>query len=209
MIVLPLLFLLATAEAVWSPPSWPPSDVTEPYYRGDELNITQCYCGRTNEDKIYGHYYQFDYRNYANGREYTLAWTCDSDVSIEVVGTIGSKTAIFSVPDCWIASNSWRKEKRKECNRYYNRDTFCYETGDTADPYDHYYFNGEMRELPTFGIREFPPHQCATLCRDKVGGKAVAGECKFQSRYSLIKPLVLTRKTCPASGFSPQTCLKA
>lgn len=186
-----LLALLATAEAIWSPPVWPPV-IKQPYHWGDVLNITKCYCQGLNEDRNVGHYYQFDYRNYHNEQEYTLAWTCDSDVRTTGWGTIGSKRVDFLVPDCWNAHDLWRKEKRKECSRSNIGDTFCFELGNTRDPYDYYYFNGQKRGLPNFGIREFPPDQCAALCRDKVGGKVVASKCKFRGTPSVVEPLVLS-----------------
>ena len=175
-----LLYLSFAADIVWSPPAWPPK-IEQPAYWGDVLNITKCYCEGRNEDSNSGHYYQFDYHNYYNEQDYTLAWTCDSDVTTTGRGKVGSKRVDFPVPDCWNAHDSWREEKRKECVRSYNGDTFCYETGNAHDPYDYYYFNGQKKGLPNHGIMEFPPYQCAALCRDKAGGKAVASECIFRS----------------------------
>ena len=183
---------------IYRPPVWPP--VPQPYFWGDVLNITKCYCEGPNKDSNPSSYYQFDYRNYYNEQEYTLAWTCDSDVTTTGWGPEGSMRNAFPVPECWNAHDSWRKEKRKECSRSYNGDIFCFELGNLQNPHDHYYFNGQKRGLPNIGVREFPPEQCAALCRDKVGGKAVASECKLHSTPSLIKPSVFSRKTCLASS---------
>lgn len=198
------LLLLATAEAIWSPPVWPPV-VKQPYYWGDELNITKCYCEGPNEDSNPGHYYQFDYRSYHNQQEYTVAWTCDSNAVTTAWGTLGSKKVDFPVPECWNEHDLWRKEKRKECSKSYNGDVFCFELGSTPDPYDYYYFNKQKKRLPNRGIREFPPDQCPALCRDKVGGKAVASECRFPSILSLIGPLVLSRKDTSRELLQPTT----
>lgn len=173
-----LLHLSAADDIVWSPPTWPP-DIKQPTYWGDVLNITRCYCEGLNDDSNSGHYYQFDYHSYYKEQDYTLAWTCDSDVTSTGWGNVGSKRVHFPVPDCWNAHDSWREEKRKGCMRSYNGDHFCYETGNAKDPYDYYYFNNQKRRLPTNGIMESPPHQCAGLCHDAVGGKAVASECNF------------------------------
>lgn len=181
-----LLPLLATVEAYWSPPVWPPI-IKQPYYWGDILNITKCYCTGPNEGSQFGHYYQFDYRNYHNEQEYTLAWTCDSDNTTTGWGTVGTARVNFPVPDCWNAHDLWRKEKRKECSKPWYGATLCFELGNTPDPYDYYYFNRQKRGLPNFGIREFPPDQCAALCRDKVGGKVVASESKI-SEHTLPSP---------------------
>ena len=175
--------LRATAKAPWSPPVWPPV-IKQPYYWGDELNITKCYCEDPKRDRNPGHYYQFDYRSYHNQQEYTSAWTCDSDAVTTGWGTLGAQRVDFPVPECWNEHDLWRKEKRKECSRSYNGDIFCFELGNTPDPYDYYYFNNQKKRLPNVGIREFPPDQCAALCRDKVGGKVVASECKFRSILS-------------------------
>ena len=183
-----LLPLLAPAEIVWSPPVWPPV-IEQPYYWGDELNITKCYCEGLSEDTNPGHYYQFDYRNFHNEQEYSLAWTCDSDAITTAWGMTGPKRVDFLVPDCWNTHDLWRKEKRKECSTSYNSDIFCFELGNTSDPYDYYYFNDQKRGLPSFGIREFTPNQCTALCRDKVGGKVVASECRhtFPDRTAAIE----------------------
>ena len=61
--------------------------------------------------------------------------------------------------------------------RSYNADTFCFELGDKTDPHDHYYFNGQKRGLPDYGIVNFSPDRCVALCRDKLGGMAVASKC--------------------------------
>lgn len=179
-----LLSLLVTAEAFWSPPVWPPV-IQQPYYWGDVLNITKCYCEGPNKDSGFGHYYQFDYRNYHNAQEYNLAWTCDSDVTITGWATNGSKRVDFAVPECWNAHDLWRKDKRKVCSKSYNGDIFCFELGNTPDPYDYYFFNNQKRGLPNFGITESSPDHCVALCRDKVGGKAVARYVYFRSKSSL------------------------
>lgn len=131
-----LLSIAAAADAVWSPPSWPPR-IKQPAYYSDVLNITRCYCEGLNEDVNSGHYYQFDYHNYYHEQDYTLAWTCDSDVITKGWGTFNSKRVHFPLPDCWNAHDSWREKKRKECGRSNNWDTFCFETGNSHDPYDY------------------------------------------------------------------------
>ncbi|KAL9138377.1 MAG: hypothetical protein Q9175_000417 [Cornicularia normoerica] len=199
-----LLPLIATVEAYWSPPVWPP-DVKQPYYWGDVLNITKCYCEGVNEDTNAGHYYQFDYRNYHNEQEYTLAWTCESDAATTGWGMMGSKRVDFLVPDCWNFHDLWRKEKRKECGRSYNGDTFCFELGNTPDPYDYYYFNRQKRGLPQYGIREFPPDHCAALCQDKVGGRAVASDTEGGWDKSL--PSLEHRLMTLRSSFQSYTAL--
>ena len=173
-----LLVLITAAEGPrWRPSTWPPP-TQAPYYWGDMLNITKCYCDGVNGDKNKGYYYQFDYRNFHNAQVYTLAWTCDSDAAdIIGSGTVGSQRVNLSVPECWNARDSLREEKKKLCVKSYNADIFCFELGNKADPYDYYYFNQEKRGLPNNGIVEFPPDQCTALCRDKVGGKVVASEC--------------------------------
>lgn len=177
-----LLPLLTTAEGpIYRPKTWPPV-VEQPYYWGDTLNITKCYCQGVNDDTNPGHYFQFDYRNFHREEVYTLAWTCDSDATTTGKGTMGPKRLSFPVPDCWNAHDVWRKEKRKECVRSRNADTFCFELGDKHDPFDYYYFNEQKRGLPDFGIVDFPPDECVALCRDKVGGKAVASEYTFDSQ---------------------------
>ena len=185
-----LLPLLVTAHGPWYPPVWPP--VNQPYYSGDVLNITKCYCEGPTEDSGFGHYYQFDYWNFHNAQAYTLAWTCDSDVSVTGRATIDSTQLPFPVPECWNDHDSWRKEKRKECSKSYNGDTFCFELGASSDPYDYYYFNKQKRGLPEFGIIEFSPDQCVALCRDKVGGKTVARYVCFPSKdfvFDIILPV--------------------
>lgn len=93
------------------------------------------------------------------------------------------------------------QRKRKECSRSYNGDTFCFELGNTPDPHDYYYFNRQKRGLPNTNIRGLLPEQCAALCRDKVGGKAVASECKFRSTPSLIEPLVFAAQDTSRERF--------
>lgn len=199
-----LLLLHATAEAHWQPPTWPP-DVTQPYYWGDVLNITKCYCGDT-MDAAY--YYQFDYRNFHNMQDYTLGWTCDSEPAIDGWGTVGGKRTNFILPLCWNTHALWRKHKRKECSTSYNGDKFCYELGNTRHPVDHYFFNGQKRKLPVKGITEFPPDQCASLCRVKFQGKDIASEYHFRRISSLSRPLgpFVGRKACLTSGSNYQKC---
>ena len=210
-IALVLLPLPATAEGgkpgkVWEPPIWPPV-IKSPYYWGDVLNVTKCYCIGLNEDSNYAHYYQFDYRNYYNEQVYKLAWTCDSDSATTGWGTIGSSRKHFPVPDCWNAHDLWRKEKRKECTRSYNGDIFCFELGNTGDPHDYYFFNKQKRGLPSSGIREFPPNQCVALWRDKLGGKVVASKCTFQSTRSLVETLVFSRRHISRAVSTPNPIL--
>lgn len=184
-----LLALLTTAEGpILRPSVWPPP-LQQPYYWGDMLNITKCYCEGVNEDTNPGQYYRFDYRNYYNAQVYTLGWKCDSNSTTTGSKVDGPYRANFPVPECWNTHDSWRKEKRKECVRSYNADTFCFELGNKQDPHDYYYFNGQRKGLPNFGIVAFPPVQCAALCRDKVGGKAVASKCAFRSTFLLDRTL--------------------
>lgn len=189
MIVSFILPFVAAAEVAWSPPVWPPK-IKQAYYWGDVLNITKCYCEGLNEDGNSGHYYQFDYRSFHNEQEYTLAWTCDSDHTTRAWGTTGSRRVEFPVPDCWNAHDVWRKEKRKECGRSYNADIFCFELGNTDDPYDYYYFNGQKRRVPISGIKELSQDRCTALCWDKVGGKVVASECTLRNAPSPIEPFL-------------------
>ena len=180
LLLLSLFLSISTAaHVIYSPPTWPPETAVTGYY-SDVLNVTKCYCQGLNEESNLGsHYYQFDYHNYYHRQDYTLAWTCDSDVLGTGKAKVGGKRVHFPLPDCWNAKDSWRDKKRMECGRASNADTFCYETGDSHDPWDYYYFNGQRKRLPDDGIMEFPPYQCADLCRDKVGGKVVASECTF------------------------------
>ncbi|KAM0794450.1 hypothetical protein BDR22DRAFT_875661 [Usnea florida] len=189
-----LLLLHATAEAYWKPPMWPP-DVTQPYYWGDVLNITKCYCG----DKVdAAYYYQFDYRNFHNKQDYTLGWTCESNFTIDGWGTVSGKRTNFVLPFCWNPHALWRKHKRKECNTSYNGDTFCYELGNTHDPVDHYFFNGHKRKLPVKGVTDFSPDQCAPLCRVKFHGKDIASDTEGgweKSLPSREKPLMALKSS--------------
>ncbi|CAD6571748.1 MAG: hypothetical protein ASARMPREDX12_004677 [Alectoria sarmentosa] len=201
-----LLPLLATAEEtdVWSPPVWPPV-LKQPYYSGDVLNITKCYCESLNEENKFGHYYQFDFRSYHNEQEYTLAWPCDLDATTTASGMIGAKRVTFPVSVCWNAHDLWRKKKEKQCSRSYNGDTFCYELGNTRDPHDYYYFNGQKRILPNYGNTDFPPDQCVALCRDKVDGKAVASDTEGGWEKSL--PSLDKKLTTLKSSFQSYTNL--
>ena len=176
--------LLAKYRPFLTPPAWPP-EINQPFYWGDELNVTKCYCEGPNADSHPGHYYQFDYLNYHNKQEYTLSWTCDSDATTRGWAMADDRRMEFPVPECWNGRDSWRKERRKECSRSYNGDTFCFELGDSVHPYDYYFFNGQKRGLPDTGIRELAPDQCAALC-DKVGGKAVASECIFLTQPPML-----------------------
>lgn len=181
-----LLVPLITAQIGDDPPVVPPIlrpsvwplPLPSPYYWGDMLNITKCYCEGDN-DATAGHYYQFDYRNYHNEQAYRVAWTCEKDATTTGEATVKGKRVSFPVPECWTAQAAWRSKKRKECVKSVYADTFCFELGNSKDPVDHYYFDEEKRGLPNFGIVEYPPDQCVALCRDKVGGKAVASECSF------------------------------
>ena len=210
-----LLSLFTTAEGpLWYPPVWPPV-VQQPYYWGDMLNITKCYCQGVNDDASPGHYYQFDYRNFHNEQVYTLGWTCDSNTTTTGWVQNGPKRMSFLVPECWNGHDSWRKEKRAECVRTYLADTFCFELGNKADPHDHYYFNGQKRGLPNLGKLEFPPDNCAALCRDKVGGKAVASKCTFLDHGFLnrlvgFEPQCLSRERCqpPNPSIYLEICLE-
>ena len=66
------------------------------------------------------------------------------------------------------------------------------------------YFNGEKKRLPDHdGIMESPPHQCAALCRDKVGGKAVASECKFCSHLLFSIPFAFEPQGMSRARFPP------
>ena len=202
-IVLLLLPLLTAAGAptgapIWRPSVWPPV-IELPYYWGDMLNITKCYCQSVNDNTHPANYYQFDYLNYHTAQTYTLAWTCDSDEFTTGWGTIASKKVSFPLRECWNAHDSWRKEKRRECVRYNTADVFCYELGNSHSPHDYYYFNDQKRGLPDYGIVEYAPDQCTDLCRDKVGGKAVAS--KFFSRST---PSVNGTLDFEPQGFSSE-----
>ncbi len=154
------------------------------------MNITKCYCEGLDEDVNQGHFYQFDYRNFHNAQVYSVAWTCDSDATTTGWEPAGPKRLDFPVPVCWNAHDSWRKEwrkeKRKQCMKSFNADIFCFELGNTQDPFDYYYFNYEKRGLPNFGIVEHSPDQCVAVCRDQVGGKVVASECPFFVQTCLV-----------------------
>lgn len=203
LLFLSLFLSISTAtDVIWSPSTWPPKVEQHGYY-SDVLNITKCYCQGLNEDSnAAGHYYQFDYHNYYNDQDYTLGWTCLTDIFTTGWGKVGGKKVHFPLPDCWNAHDSWREKKRKVCGRSSNGDEFCYETGNSHDPYDYYYFNGQKKGLPDHGIMEFPPYQCADWCRDKVGGKAVASECTFNS-HLLIDPLDVEPQGMSRAQFSP------
>ena len=172
-----LLPLLTTAGMPrWQPPHWPPP-IHQFYYWGDMLNVTKCYCEGTKQSPNPGSYYLFEYRNFHKAQVYTLGWSCDSAKTVTGWGQDGPKSVKFPLPECWNGHDSWREAKRAACVRSYNADTFCFELGDKTDPHDHYYFNGQKRGLPDYGIVDFVPDRCVALCRDKLGGKTVASKC--------------------------------
>ena len=177
-----LLPLLTTARnphwQTWEPAHWPPP-TEQPYYWGDMLNVTKCYCQGTKEAPNPGSYYLVEYRNFHNAQLYTLGWSCDSDKMVTGWASIGPKRVKVPVPECWNGHDSWREKKWKECIRSYNADTFCFELGNKRDPHDHYYFNKQKRGLPHHGFEDFSPDRCVALCRDELGGKAVASKCTF------------------------------
>ena len=174
-----LLPLLTIAEAPrWQPTHWPPP-IRPFYYWGDMLNVTKCYCQGANQASRPGSYYLFEYRNFHNAQTYTLGWSCDSAKMTTGWGTNGPKRLKFSLPECWNGHDSWREEKRASCVRSYNADTFCFELGNKSDPHDHYYFNGQKRGLPNYGIVDLSPDRCVALCHDKLGGMSVASKCIF------------------------------
>ena len=176
-ITLLLLSLLTTAGMPrWQPPHWPPP-IPQFYYWGDMLNVTKCYCEGTQKSPNPGSYYLFEYRNFHKAQVYTLGWSCDSANAVAGWGQDGPKSVKFPLPECWNGHDSWREQKRASCVRSYNADTFCFELGDKTDPHDHYYFNGQKRGLPGYGIVDFGPNRCVALCRDKLGGKTVASKC--------------------------------
>ena len=174
-----LLPLLTIAEAPrWQPTHWPPP--TRPfYYWGDMLNVTKCYCEGANQASRPGSYYLFEYRNFHKAQTYTLGWSCDSAKTTTGWGTNGPKRMKFPLPECWNGHDSWREEKRASCVRSYNADTFCFELGNKSHPHDHYFFNGQKRGLPHFGIVDLSPDRCVALCHDKLGGMSVASKCIF------------------------------
>ena len=106
--------------------------------------------------------------------------------------TLETERVEYPVPDCWNTQAWERKEKRKECvtDTIFD-DTFCFELGTDKDPYDHYYFDGQKRGLPNYGIVEHEADQCVELCRDKVGGKVVASEYILQRAPLLFSPIWL------------------
>ena len=174
-----LLPLLTTAQAPrWRPKHWPAS-AHQPYYMGDMLNVTKCYCESATAHNIAGSYYQFDYRNFHTAQEYSLSWSCDSSKTTTGFGRNGHRREAFSLPVCWNGHDAWRDEKKAMCVKSYNADTFCFELGNKHEPYDHYYYNGQKRGLPDYGIQERTPLECVDLCRDKVGGRTVASKCTF------------------------------
>lgn len=168
-----LLPLLTTAEGpTWRPSKWP--SVKQPYYWGDMLNITRCYCQGVNGDIHPSNYFQFDYRNFHNGKVYTLGWTCHSDATATGWVQDGPERVSFPLPECWNGHSWWRKEKRRSCVKNNFADKFCFELGNKDDPHDYYYFNGQKRGVPDLGFQDFPPDMCPALCRDKVGGKVAS-----------------------------------
>ena len=164
------------------------------------LNVTKCYCEGANEVSNPGSYYLFEYRNFHNAQVYTAGWSCDSDKTTTGWGTDGPQKVKFALPECWNGHDSWRDEKKSVCILSYNVDTFCFEMGNKADPHDHYYFNGQTRGLPHYGIVEFPPDRCVALCHNKVGGKAVASKC---TPFCLLLWLIESFLISGPQGFAP------
>ena len=197
-----LLPLLTTAqESRWKPAHWPPP-TDQFYYWGDMLNVTKCYCQGAKEASNPSSYYLFEYRNFHNAQTYTLGWSCDSDKTVTGWGQNGPKHVSFPLPECWNGHDSWRERKKAECVRSYNADTFCFELGDKTDPHDHYYFNGQKRGLPQYGIVEFPPDRCVALCRDKLDGKSVASKCTSLPWLINFFLCFGAARLCLASGVS-------
>lgn len=178
LLLLPLLALPGQSPddlPLWRPPTWPPPNIKAPYYWSDVLNITKCYCQGINGDNRPSNYWRFDYRNIYNSKVYTLGWKCDSrDLATGWAQEPGSERMSFLIPECWNGHSSWRKHKRMACVENVFKESFCYEFGNGADPYDYYYFNGQKRKVPDWGVREFPPDMCPDLCRDKAGGKVAS-----------------------------------